>query len=604
VLSQDANFNPIYIVAEYEVTTTGQNQINAGGHADVHLLNDKAIVGATLVHEAAGLESGNLQGLNASYKLTTSDTVKVEVASSKSTMAGSANTTASANGPVSGSAQLGEWDHIAGPLSSRVFYSDQGTGFGLGQQSSITTGLRTYGASEKYQFTPFWSTYADVLDQLNLASNAEQRSEDVGMEYRHKAFTAKVGLLVATTNLNNGSGTQSSDQATVSGSYAVIPNKMNLTADANVGLKTSDDQSFPNQVGVGADYQLTKNLKLNAGEQLTWAPQADTASTSAGMVWAPWAGGNFNEALSNNVDESGDRIMSSLGLGQSYKLTPEWTVNGTYDRADTLKDIETTSVLPNAVAPIGTITSDFWAASVGGSYKMDFVKGTMRLEYRDSTGETSWNAVGGVYRELDPQLAVAGGLQVTTADDYATQSVNDSADLRWSIAFRPNEQRTVMLNRLDLIVQTTDDPTGGNVVGRRVVNNLNISERWTQNQLSLEYGSKYVLDTIDAVNLAGYTDLTGVEWRHDMTERWDWGAQTSIMHSWSARVINYSYGISLGLTPVKDTWVSVGFNFAGVSDPDFPDSEYMAKGIYLKVRAKFDQESVQQIWGSARGVFQ
>jgi metal-dependent amidase/aminoacylase/carboxypeptidase family protein len=37
--------------------------------------------------------------------------------------------------------------------------------------------------------------------------------------------------------------------------------------------------------------------------------------------------------------------------------------------------------------------------------------------------------------------------------------------------------------------------------------------------VSLQYGSKYVLDDFNGASNSGYTDLTGVELRHDLNRR-------------------------------------------------------------------------------------
>jgi uncharacterized repeat protein (TIGR01451 family) len=597
VLSQDNNFNPIFIVAEYEVQAGGRSQLNAGGRAAVNLAGGKATVGVTAVHESAGSSGGDLHGLDARYKVSPIDVVKAEVAES--------HADSLTNGPQSGVAHLLEWKRNTKNLVSRVYFSDQGSGFGLGQQSSSTVGLRSYGAEERYQVTRFWSMIATLLNQDSLATGASRRSLEVAAEYRHDQYSAQMGLRNATDNYADGTS-QTSTQTTLSGRYDIVPNKVSMHANAAVGLHQSGSQDFPDLLLVGADYKVTKTLVLNADQQYTWSQDQNTASTRVGAVWAPWKGANFGEHVEHDVDESGDRIMSSLGLGQSVKLSKEWVLESTYDRADMLKDsvsgsstAPAQSVIPAATPAYGPATTNFWAAAVGGQYQELYTKATLRAEHREATNEKRWNLVGAIYHELDPQLAMAGGLQVTTSD-AAGGEVNDTADLRWSLAWRPDRVRWVVLNRVDLVTQTLKNGAS-DVQSRRIINNLNGSRRWDADQLSLQYGAKYALATIDSANMSGYTDLMGAEWRHDIRENWDVGAQTSLLHSWGAHVMNNSYGISVGYTPVHNVWISLGYNFEGVSDRDFSGADYTAKGIYLKLRAKVDQDSIKQIWQSARG---
>ncbi|MFN3586202.1 MAG: hypothetical protein ACK4UT_01750 [Moraxellaceae bacterium] len=160
----------------------------------------------------------------------------------------------------------------------------------------------------------------------------------------------------------------------------------------------------------------------------------------------------------------------------------------------------------------------------------------------------------------------------------------------------------MLLNRTDLAFDRQQQGDS-DLDGRRLVNNLNANRRWQGNQLSLQYGAKFVFDTIDDRRVDGYTDLIGVEWRRDLNERWDIGWQSSLLHSWEPGVMDYSYGLSVGVTAAKNAWVSVGYNIEGFSDADFSAAEYTAQGLYLKLRVKLDQDGVRALWNNRRGVF-
>ncbi|HEX6590665.1 MAG TPA: hypothetical protein VF050_01560, partial [Moraxellaceae bacterium] len=193
-------------------------------------------------------------------------------------------------------------------------------------------------------------------------------------------------------------------------------------------------------------------------------------------------------------------------------------------------------------------------------------------------------------------------LTATFADE-SSGSASDRVLLRGSLAWRPDRLRWLILEQLDYGMDRQDSVAGGEVTGHRLVNNLNSSRRWERDQLSLQYGAKYVFATIDDTRVDGFTDLMGAEWRHDLSERWDVGLRGSVLHSWEPGVMDYSMGVSVGMTPIPNAWFSVGFNFTGFRDTDFSDADYSAKGVYLKMRLKVDQDSIRQIWNDARGVF-
>ena len=196
--------------------------------------------------------------------------------------------------------------------------------------------------------------------------------------------------------------------------------------------------------------------------------------------------------------------------------------------------------------------------------------------------------------EVRTGLGLSAGLKL-----LQTEAVSDcdslDGDLRLSLAYRPGNSRWIVFDRLDYKLQNQQDSTG-RPDSSRIVNNLNANfkpaARW---QLALQYGAKYVFDTIDGDDFAGYTDLTGLEVRYDLTVRWDLGLQASVLHSWQAGQLDYRTGLSVGYAMFKNTWISLGYNFSGFKDQDFSAADYAAQGPYLKFRLKFDQQSVRQM---------
>ena len=110
-------------------------------------------------------------------------------------------------------------------------------------------------------------------------------------------------------------------------------------------------------------------------------------------------------------------------------------------------------------------------------------------------------------------------------------------------------------------------------------------------QIALQYGAKYVLDTIDGTEYKGYTDLIGAEIRHDLTQDWDIGVFGSIMRSLNSGVRDYGLGSSIGYNLMDNMWLSVGYNVRGLNDRDFTAASYRAKGAFITIRMKFDQDT-------------
>jgi len=54
-------------------------------------------------------------------------------------------------------------------------------------------------------------------------------------------------------------------------------------------------------------------------------------------------------------------------------------------------------------------------------------------------------------------------------------------------------------------------------------------------------------------------------------------------------------GADVGVTFMKNAWVSLGYNVQGYNDKDFDDAHYLAQGPYLKFRIKFDQDTFKDL---------
>ena len=68
------------------------------------------------------------------------------------------------------------------------------------------------------------------------------------------------------------------------------------------------------------------------------------------------------------------------------------------------------------------------------------------------------------------------------------------------------------------------------------------------------------------------------------------GVRGASLHSFAAKVAEYSAGVSVGRRLFNNAWASIGYNFVGFTDDDFVAADYTAQGPYLKLRLKLDQE--------------
>ena len=112
-------------------------------------------------------------------------------------------------------------------------------------------------------------------------------------------------------------------------------------------------------------------------------------------------------------------------------------------------------------------------------------------------------------------------------------------------------------------------------------------------QATANYGVKHVSTEIGGQKLKSWNHLLGGEARFDVTEKIDIGLRGSYLTSDGTNSAQYSFGPSIGVSPVKNIWVSAGYNVQGFKDDDFEAAEYSRKGAYLQMRLKFDQNTAR-----------
>lgn len=111
--------------------------------------------------------------------------------------------------------------------------------------------------------------------------------------------------------------------------------------------------------------------------------------------------------------------------------------------------------------------------------------------------------------------------------------------------------------------------------------------------LNLRYGLKYDRATLRSGSATDWLNLVGAEYRRDLSESFDIGLHGSVMHAARTGRVSHSAGVSLGLTPFENGWLSLGYNFAGFHDPDFSALGHTDKGPFVQFRMKFDADSLR-----------
>jgi len=594
IFSRDANLNPIYIVAEYEVEGGAGESLTAGGRGAVKFLNERLEIGVSAIHEGdSGASSGDLHGADLTYRLTEATQVRGEFATSGTDDDGLA---------TSGNAYLAEVIHLGEKLDTRAYVRKQDAEFGLGQQLGTEAGTSKLGVDGRYRFTEH--LFADGQVYREEASFLDAR-RDVAFgqfTYQQDSYSLSAGLRHAEDRLTEGQ-TFTSDLVTLGASRAFFDKRWNLRGLGEFAVGDNANPDFPTRVILGTDYLITPSTLTFVEQEFTEGEDISTQSTRVGVRTAPWSRATVTTSVEDQSAEDGQRLFGNLGLTQGIAITDHLDVDFGLDRSQTISEAgapvfnpnvppASGTTVPGSTASGTTLNNDFTAVSAGASYAQDLWSASARIENRFAEQDDQFGAIFGFYRQQTPGLGLSLGGQYLSGQSLDGTS-NTLGDLRFSVAYRPVESHWIALDRLDFNFEEIAT-TLNTVRGRKAVNNLNLN--WLPNrtnQFALHHGIKYVLDRFDSGDYEGWIQALDGEYRHDINERFDLGLQMGLLHSMQANNYQYSLGPTVGVSLIKNLWVSLGYNFRGFEDDDFSTAGYTSQGPYIKLRFAFDQNSVR-----------
>ncbi|MBT8116929.1 MAG: hypothetical protein KJO66_03800, partial [Gammaproteobacteria bacterium] len=522
-------------------------------------------------------DDDTLKGVDATVDLTDQTQLKLEYATSQQGSSSERD------------AVLAELNHAGSIVDGSVYYREREAGFGIGQQSGIGAGTRLYGVDGRYRITDRTQLTGQAFRQADLQTDAERDVVEAAVVHEVDGYGVSAGVRAVRDRFTNGT-TNRSNQLTLGAHRTLQDDRLNLRIEHSQSLDENASADYPTRTVLGADYLLNPSTTLFLEQELTFGDNEDTHSTRIGMNVRPWTGATLNTSLEQRGSEYGPRLFANAGLVQAWRVSDAWSVNTSLDSSTTIRhpgDNTLGVTLPSASAS----TEDFTAISLGATYQHADWSWTSRLEHRFADTEDKWGLYSAAAGEARPGLGLSARLQL-----FETQAVTGedgtTADLRIGLVHRPFARRWTVLNRTDLSVDTQE---GGSSEydNWKFVNNVLLNYRRESSQLSTYYGAKYARDTIDGIDYSGYTDSVGIELRRDLGDRWDIGVRASTLHGWDSDHYDYSWGASIGFNPATNIWLTAGYNHAGYEDDDFGLAGFTAKGPYLKLRFKFDQQSVR-----------
>ncbi len=612
----DSAFNPNVIVVDYETAQDAERNLSYGGRIQKQILGDKVQIGSTFVHEGgngngAGAKSSMI-GAEIIAQITEGTEFRAEFATSRSKQnAGDAYKSANA--------YLAEINHTSKTLTAGVYVRSEQAGFGLRQRSTSTIDIRRYGANASYMLSQFENdetgrrgsrnVTASLYREDNLGTGASRTLSELSLSQESDSLSGSFGLRMVSDNLGAGNGRQSI-LALIKARH-VLPKHgatFQITREQPLGGKGNVDD-FPERTRLSVEKIITKKASVRISHDILGGERNSGQNTAIAVTYAPWAGTELKAGSNMLTAEGGRRIGATIALDQQFQINEQWSASfGLSDRrliSSTSPALAQTQPAPDTAISGFEANTAFTSGYVGMGYRTAKTSLSGRLENRKTTLAKDYIASFAAAREMSETLSFAGAVRA----NFRTQSTNLPAisnvfdisraaangkssriDGRLGTAWRPKDNGLVVLNRLDISRKNSLSGMKTTKLVNNFTANKMISDRW---QVTGNYGVKYVKSAFGNTNLSAVSHLLGAETRFDITTKIDIGLHGSILIDQGTNTASYAYGPSIGLSPVDNVWISLGYNISGYRDRDFAEAEYAQKGVYLKFRFKFDQNSAK-----------
>jgi uncharacterized repeat protein (TIGR01451 family) len=624
VLSRSSGFDPQFIIADYEVDGVAQRVTNAGGRVTWNNEAKTLTIGATGIHNEDDSAKTNMGGVDIRYNPSAKTEVRAEFAMSDrsgKTMAPAAVSEGT------DTAWLVEAEHHSANYDVLVFARQEQQGFGVGQTNGVGNGTRKFGVDARMRAMDNLTLNASAWHEDQMSSDANRDAAKLIAEYRTKGIDLRAGVTAANDSLSDGRVLRSTI-AQIGGSKRFFNNKLEFDAQTEFAIGgKSQSIDFPTRHRFGARYALNNDITLVGSYEMAEGDAIDARTARIGFDLKPWTGGRMVASMNRqDIGEYGPRSYAAFGLAQSLPINEKWTVDFSLDANKTLGGVDATKVL-NPLRPVtsggfigtdGVLSEDFTAITAGASYRDERWSWTGRAEARSSNLSTRFGVNTAILRQVGEGRAVGGQFSWFTADGNNNGPRTEAVSLALSWAQRPSNSRFSFLEKLELrsdkvknAVFGAAGPIGGapllisgDASSQRVINSF--TANWsptekvdggyqTRSEISLFWGARYVNDKYGDDDIKGLSNVIGADIRYDLGKHIDLGLAGTMRQNPKGSSYSWSGGPSIGLSPVANSYITIGYNMVGFRDRDFEESRYTQSGPYITVRLKFDQNSLSSL---------
>jgi len=596
VPAADTYGNPVFLVVLYEAESGGAKSGVWGLRATVDgakfirsALLDSARTGMTWVHESA--EAGGHQLLGADLRLVARDGLALggEVSFSNGPdSSGTATALAGSYGFLGGAGQLSaKWLGV-----SREFGNPANPAL-QGGTSEVNLGALYKREGREFQLGYNWQRF-DVQDQERQEARASVL-QSIGSEVQVLGSVASHRFL----------GPDLNDEtwgAEAKVSWKRPQGRFGMWTDGRVDLGGNGASQSPSFVGVGASFDVTSAVSLEARHRLAFLPGDSSYGVTDLGVKSRIGTGTEAYGSYQIAGVSGVENAALVGLRNRLHVGPSWTLNTLFERRVGLGGAGTLD--PVRAAPFLQQEENYWSVGAGAEYLPQLApyRLSARAEFKD--GDINSNRL----LALAGDIAFKPGLALLTRQNLLkTEQANADTTIfghayvsLWGLAFRPTRDNTWnILAKFQWI--NALNPNRGSVLGgsgeegRTIVAVEAIYQPSPASEIAARLASRRSTSSLVAsdgtgVALKSLADFVGLRGSLVVMPRLEARLDGRLLMERTSGESRYQLSPQLAFLPQQALEVVTGYRFGDLQDPDFASDG--GDGWFVTFSARVTEQTI------------
>lgn len=600
VPSVDANLNPMSVRITYEVEQGGPKYW-LGGVDGSWRITPALEIGASHVASQDPSDPYTLSGVNATLRLGEQSWALVELARSDREALGERG---------KGDGARMEVRHQGERLDARLWAGETDRGF-HNLSSSYNGGRAEAGAVATYRIDEDWSLRVDAMRSEDKAVQAVRETAYAGVQYRlTPKWTVGVGLRHGRDEggVPNAASAWGVNIPQTSGFtpfqinaplFSAAPGQtrsftaLSLSAQGQLSDRLSVlgefEQDVENARGqritLGADYRLSEQFRAYGRAEVSkglggvngLATDGRETALVAGLSSETFRDGEvFNEYRLRDAI-SGEDAVNAIGLRQTFRVA---------------EGVRYSASVEHQKAIAGDASS---ATALTGGIDLAYDptwRATGRLEWRRDRNHDAWLSTLGTTVKIDRDWSLLARNTLSLQNARHAGAYDQWQDrFQVGAAYRQTDLNRV--NALGLYELRAENDQNPGVEYRRTSHAVSLHADYHPSRpwwLTARLAGKRVSERFLGGMRANYTAwLAGGRITWDLSERWDVGLQHYLMWSPQGNTRQDAFGVEAGYLVKANLWLSFGVNLRGFRDDELTGAAYTRKGVYLRLRFKFDE---------------